>query len=126
MGWTPAQRIVAMVNAANVTTIADKAASLPLDKRKWLRNRVQGLSLHFEVVKSGRQMRLGDLPALLAEYGELAALLRGPSDAPGLWQRWNPGALSLSLMAPRWHQGAVAPRALKNDFKNDFWKNTPK
>jgi hypothetical protein len=67
-------------NVAEVKTLAEKAAALRVDKREWLRGRLEQLPFRFEVVKSGRQIRLGQLPALLAEYGELAALLRGLQD----------------------------------------------
>ena len=32
----------------------------------------------------------------------------------------------IKMMAPRWHQGTMAPRALKKNNKNMFWKNAQK
>eukprot|EP00927_Polykrikos_kofoidii_P046745 TRINITY_DN40883_c0_g1_i1.p1 TRINITY_DN40883_c0_g1~~TRINITY_DN40883_c0_g1_i1.p1 ORF type:complete len:423 (-),score=54.01 TRINITY_DN40883_c0_g1_i1:95-1273(-) len=56
-------------------TVASKAASLPSELRRSLQERLRKIPLRFETVRSGRQVRLGEVPALLAEYKELAQLL---------------------------------------------------
>jgi len=61
--------------AVEATTVAEKAATIPVDLRRRLRESLDR-PLKFEMVQSGRQLRIGDVAALLAEYQELARLLR--------------------------------------------------
>jgi len=58
------------------TTVEAKAAALTPQARQALAAKVGGLSLRFEAVPSARQLHVDDVPLLLREYLEMAALLR--------------------------------------------------
>eukprot|EP00439_Symbiodinium_sp_Y106_P042419 s5096_g5.t1 len=63
-------------------TAAEKGAELTDDAKKSLAERFASVALSFEGVQSARLLKVGNVPALLEEYKEMAKILRDVQDGP--------------------------------------------